>query len=268
MQIQANGITLNCTIDRKPDAPWVMFAHGIANDMSIWADVAARLGSWFNILRFDARGHGGSESVGGDYTFKMLTRDAVALMDAMKIPRAHYVGISLGGMVGLGLALDHPDRLLSLACCDARASTTPDYRKAWVDRRAVVLEEGMEPIVEQSMARWFAPGFRQRQPGRAAQVQAMIRRTSPNGYRGCAAALLALDYFRHLGRIATPTLYLVGEHDQGAPPATMRGMQAATPAAQYVEIREAGHLSCIEQPAAVADALANFFSDRALVANP
>jgi len=268
MQIKGNGVTLSCTIDRKPNAPWVMFAHGIANDMSIWVDVAARLGSWFNILRFDARGHGGSESVGGDYTFDMLTGDAVALMDALEIPRAHYVGLSLGGMVGLGLALDHPDRLLSLTCCDARASISADYRKAWVDRRAAVLEEGMEPIVEQSMARWFAPGFRERQPGRAAQVEGMIRRTSPNGYRGCVAALLTLDYFRHLGRITTPTLYLVGEHDQGAPPSTVRRMQEATPAAQYVEIPEAGHLSCIEQPAAVADALASFFSDRALEAHP
>jgi 3-oxoadipate enol-lactonase len=261
MQINANGVTLNCTIDRNPDAPWVVLAHGIANDMSIWADVAARLGSRFNILRFDARGHGGSESVGGDYTFDMLTSDSINLMNALEIPRAHYVGISLGGMVGLGLALDHPDRLLSLVCCDARASVPADYRTAWVNRRAAVLAEGMEPIVEQSMARWFAPGFRERQPGRSAQVEAMIRRTSPNGYCGCAAALLTLDYFRHLGRIATPTLYVVGEYDQGAPPPTVREMQEATPGAQYVEIPAAGHLSCIEQPAAVADALAKFFND-------
>lgn len=262
MRIKANGVTLNCTIDRQSDAPWVMFAHGIATDMSIWVDVAALLGSRFNILRFDARGHGGSESVGDDYTFALLIDDAVALMDALEISRAHYVGLSLGGMVGLGLALDHPNRLISLACCDARASAPPEYRTAWVNRRAAVLAQGMESIVEQSMARWFAPGFRERHPGRAAQVEAMIRRTSPNGYRGCAAALLTLDYSRQLARIATPTLYLVGEHDQGAPPATVRRMQEATPAAQYVEIPEAGHLSCIEQPDAVADALANFFIDR------
>jgi 3-oxoadipate enol-lactonase len=262
MQINANGVTLNCTIDLKPNAPWVMFAHGIANDMSIWVDVAARLGSRFSILRFDARGHGGSEPVGGDYTFNMLIGDAVALMNALDISRAHYVGLSLGGMVGLGLALDHPERLISLACCDARASGSADYRNAWVHRRMAALEEGMEPMVEQSMARWFAPGFREHWPGRAAQVEAMIRRTSRNGYCGCAAALLTLDYFRHLGRIAIPTLYLVGKHDQGAPPATVRRMQEATPGAQYVEIPEAGHLSCIEQPDAVADALANFFNDR------
>ena len=262
MQINANGVALDCALERRPNAPWVVFAHGIANDRSVWAEVAARLHSRFNILRFDMRGHGGSAPVGGEYTFGMLAADVVELMNAVEIPRAHYVGISLGGMVGLGLALHHPERLLSLACCDARAAAPAEYRQAWMQRRAAVLEGGMEVLVEPSMARWFAPGFRQRHPDRAAQVEAMIRRTSPNGYRGCAAALLSLDYARDLGRIDIPTLYLVGEHDQGAPPATMREMQQATPAAQYVEIPDAGHLSCIEQAAAVADALANFFDDR------
>jgi 3-oxoadipate enol-lactonase len=125
----------------------------------------------------------------------------------------------------------------------------------------------MEPMVEPSVARWFAPGFRNRKPAEAARVEAMVRRTAPAGYCGCAAALSGLDYGPRLRAIAIPTLYLVGAHDSGAPPAVMRSMQAATPGARSVEIPDAGHLSALEQPEAVAAALTEFFSNLAATEN-
>lgn len=255
------GPDLHYRLEGTGGAPVVVLAHGIATDLTLWDGVAPILMSaGFRVLRYDARGHGGSAAPPGDYSLAMLGEDLLRLMDALGIPGIHLVGLSMGGMVGLGLALDHPGRLLSLVCCDARASAPPEYRQAWTSRAETVRARGMEPMVEPSVSRWFAPGFRDRKPAEAARVEAMVRRTAPAGYCGCAAALRDLDYGPRLHGITVPTLYLVGADDTGAPPAVMRSMQASTPGARYIEIPDAGHLSALEQPGAVATALVSFFS--------
>jgi 3-oxoadipate enol-lactonase len=259
MMLTTNGASLHCIVSGQDSGPWVTLAHGIATDLTLWHDVAAILGRTCRVLSYDARGHGLSEAPVGPYSLEMLGDDAIGLLDQLDIRRTHFVGLSLGGMVGLRLALDHPDRLSSLACCDARASAPEEYKNNWRQRQAAVREGGMETMVEPSMGRWFAPGYRTRQPERAREVEAMVRNTAPDGYRGCAAALEHLDYGPRIASITVPTLYLVGAHDQGAPPATMRAMHEATPASRYVEIADAGHLSCVEQPDAVAEALLTFF---------
>lgn len=260
MHIETNGTALHVIVEGAEGKPWVVLAHGIATDLHLWDGVARALASDYRILRYDARGHGRSDAPPGPYDLDMLGRDAVGLMTALDIARAHFVGLSLGGMTGLGLALSHPERLLSLACCDARASAPAAYRDAWAERSAAVTAQGMEAMVEPSLSRWFARGFREAQPALAAKVAAMVRNTAPDGYRGCAAALQGLDYGGQLGDIELPVLYLVGKEDQGAPPEVMRAMQHATPGAQYAEIAHAGHLSAIEQPEAVGAALRHFFS--------
>lgn len=263
MRIAANGTVLH-TKTEGTSGPWVVLAHGIATDLSLWNEIAERLAWRFRVLRYDARGHGGSEAPHGAYDLGILGRDALGLMDALGIGQAHFAGLSMGGMVGLGLALDHPKRLLSLACLDARASAPPAYREAWGARAAAVAEGGMETMVEPSLSRWFASGFREAHPAEVARVAAMVRATHPDGYRGCAAALQELDYGERLRAIMVPTLYLVGTEDSGAPPEVMRAMADATPSASYVEIPAAGHLSAIEQPAAVAGALEEFLGALAL----
>jgi len=257
MRIAANGTVLHARTEGT-GGPWVVLSHGIATDLGLWDGVASRLARRFRVLRYDARGHGGSDAPPGPYSLDTLGRDALALMDALGVAHAHFAGLSMGGMVGLGLALDRPDRLLSLACLDARASAPPEYRTAWTARAAAVAEGGMETMVEPSLSRWFAAGFREARPESAARVAAMVRVTHPDGYRGCAAALQELDYGARLHAIAVPTLFLAGAEDSGAPPEVMRAMAAATPGARYVEVPAAGHLSAIEQPAAVAAALEAF----------
>ncbi|MDJ0387696.1 alpha/beta fold hydrolase [Roseomonas sp. E05] len=263
MQVETNGTALHAVVEGVEKGPWVVLAHGIATDLHLWDGVARVLAPHYRILRYDTRGHGRSEAPPGPYDLDMLGRDAIGLMTALDIARAHFVGLSLGGMTGLGLALSHPERLLSLACCDARASAPAAYRDAWAERGAAVAAQGMEAMVEPSLSRWFARGFREAQPDLAAQVAGMVRGTAPEGYRGCAAALQGLDYGGQLGDIELPVLYLTGKEDQGAPPEVMRAMQHATPGARYVEIPHAGHLSAIEQPEAVGAALHRFFSSLA-----
>jgi len=260
MRVSVDGVMIHARIDDGQSGPWVVLAHGIATDLGLWDGVARLLASRFRVVRYDARGHGESEAPAGPYSLQSLGQDALGLMDALGIDHAHFVGLSMGGMVGLGLALDHPKRLLSLTCCDARASAPPDYRQAWTQRAAAVAERGMEAIVEPSLARWFAAGFREAQPEIAARVAAMVRATRPEGYCGCAAALQELDYGARLHTINIPTLYLAGAEDSGAPPAVMQAMAEATPGARYTEITGAGHLSAIERPQEVAEALLEFLS--------
>ncbi len=250
---------LHARIDGPAHAPVVVLAHGIATDLTLWDGIVPYLiRAGFRVLRFDARGHGRSPAPEGDYTLEVLGDDLLQLLHAHGISRVHLVGLSMGGMVGLGLALAHPDRLLSLTCCDARASAPAAYRANWAARAETVRLHGMEPMVAASVERWFAAGFATRMPAELARVEAMVRNTAPGGYRGCAAALRDLDYEGRLGAITVPTLFLVGAEDAGAPPDTMRAMAAATPGARFVEIPDAGHLSALEQPEAVATALLDF----------
>jgi 3-oxoadipate enol-lactonase len=257
MRIKTNGISLEVTRSGPSSAPCIVLAHGIATDHHLWDGVAADLSRSYDVVSYDARGHGGSDAPEGPYTLEMLGLDALGLLDAIGVERAHFVGLSMGGMVGLGLALDHPQRLKSLVVCDARASAPPEYKTSWQERSAAVRDGGIEQIVEPSVSRWFAAPFKA-DPVRMEAARAMVRRTSTMGYRGCAAALQDLAYGDRLTRIVCPTLYLVGSDDSGAPPAAMRAMAEATENARYVEIENAGHLSALEQPEAVSEAIQRF----------
>ncbi|MCS6930711.1 MAG: alpha/beta fold hydrolase [Acetobacteraceae bacterium] len=233
-------------------------SHGLATDLTMWDGLAAVLAGRWRVLRYDARGHGRTPSTPGDYTLEQLGADVIGLLDALGIARTHFVGLSMGGMVGMGLGLNHPGRLLSLAVCDARAVAPPDYRAAWTDRAAKVRAEGMEAIVEPTLSRWFTPAFGRHDPSAREAVRRMIRRTSVEGYAGCAAALRGLDYLHRLGDLRLPVLFLGGAEDQGAPVEAMRAMHHATPGSRHVVIPNAGHLANLEQPEAFHAAVVDF----------
>ena len=133
MDIDANGISFNCRIDGPgpADTPWIVFSNSLATDLGLWDRQVARLADRFNILRYDTRGHGRTQATPPPYSFDQLTADAVALMDSVGIDRAHWVGLSLGGSTGIAMALNHAHRLRSLAVCDSRARTDPEFVRAW-----------------------------------------------------------------------------------------------------------------------------------------
>src|SRR5262249_52325244 len=157
MRIRANGLNFNYTIDGPDGAPWLVFSNSLATTVAMWDEQAAALQGKYRVMRYDQRGHGGTDAPGGRYAFATLIADAVALVDALGIRRAHFAGLSMGGATALGLAEQHPDRVDRIIACDSACMSTPQSSQQWEERIQVAQREGMEALVEPTMARWFPP---------------------------------------------------------------------------------------------------------------
>jgi 3-oxoadipate enol-lactonase len=262
MKVRANGVTLNYEAEGPEGAPCVMVSHGIATSLAIWTGVSSHLKSKYRVVRYDSRGHGGSDAPKGDYSLEMLGDDAVALMDALGIKKAHYGGLSLGGMTAIGMALNHPDRLLSAICCDARGTGTPEYVAGWKQRIIDVRASGMDVLVEPTVSRWVTKEF-YADKTKSDMLRDLIRKTPVDGYVGSGVALQGLNFGHRLATIRVPMLYLTGAQDSGAPSDVMQEMAQQTPGAQFIEIPNAGHISTVEQPKAIADAIDRFIGSLA-----
>lgn len=260
MQVSANGSTFNCRIDGD-DGPWVMLSHGLATDLTMWDELTGALKDRYRVLRYDARGHGASAAPTGDYSLDLLVDDAAAILDALDIKQTHFAGLSMGGMIGLGMLIKHPQRMKSAAIADSRHTTTPDFTQAWLDRIAAVRKGGIEAVVASTVSRWSSAGLAERNPVAIVRMEAMIRRTSANGYCGCAAALARLDYGSRLGEIKATTLVICGDEDHGAPPENSSQMSSMIANSRFLEIKQAGHISNIEQPDIFNDAVRGFFNE-------
>jgi 3-oxoadipate enol-lactonase len=260
MQIKSNGSTFNCRVDGER-GPWVLLSHGLATDLTMWDELADALKDRYRVLRYDARGHGGSAAPDGDYTLDQLVADAAGLLDALAVPQAHVAGLSMGGMVGLGLLLDHGPRIKSAVIADSRHTTTPEFTKAWLDRAEAVRQGGIAAVVASTVERWSSARLAQRDPAAVARMKRMIRNTSATGYRGCAAALARLNYGQRLGEIDKPALVLCGTEDHGAPPENTRQMHAMIKGSRYLEIAQAGHIANIEKPGIFNAAVAKLFDE-------
>lgn len=227
--------------------PAVLFAHSLGSDHSIWAAQKSALAGRRQVVAYDLRGHGRTPATPGAYDFDLLANDALALMDALAIERASFVGISLGGMIGQALALKAPQRLEKLVLADTTAAYPPEARAAWPERIRQIEAAGLAPLVQPTLERWFTAAFRAAHPEVAARIGELIRNTSPTGYIGCCHAIAALDFAARLGEIRVPTLVLVGEEDAGTPPALAAALAAGIPGARLEIIPDAAHLSCVEQ---------------------
>jgi len=262
VRARVNGVELNYQVSGTAGRPWVTFAHALCNNLSLWDDQARLLNDDFRILRYDHRGLGRSEAPEGPYSFPMIIADALALLDHVGAEKTHWVGLSVGGMMGYGLAQDHGERLLSLVACDSRPDAAPDYQAYFQHRIDVAAAEGMEGLVESTIARWFTRDSVGANIPVLDKVRAMIRATDPVGHAGCCAALKTLSFGARLGDIGVPTLILGGEQDKGAPPEALGDVAAAIPGAEHVIIPDAGHISNLENPDAFNRALRDFLDRR------
>jgi 3-oxoadipate enol-lactonase len=260
MRIKANGITFNYQIDGPEGAPWLALSNSLATDLSMWDEQAAALKKSFRVLRYDQRGHGGTEATDGRYSFDLLVADVVALFDALSIKRAHFVGISMGGMTALALAQQHPDRVDRLVPCDCGPASSPASAQQWEERIAIAQKEGMEPLVEATARRWFPPEFIEANPAVFKRACDMIRNTPVKGFIGCAGALANYDLRPGLAGIKAPTLLIVGTKDATVP--GIKAINAAISGSKLVELEGAGHLSNLEQPPAFTRALQDFLGAR------
>ncbi len=259
MKANANGIEINYVVDGPEGAPWVTFTTGISNDLAMWDDHVAALARDFRLLRYDSRGHGMSGATPAPYSFEMLIGDTIGLWDALGIARSHLVGIGLGGMTAMALALEHPDRVHGLVPAACRASLTPEYQAIWPPMVAAATEGGIDAIAGRTAERWFPEAFRAANPDVMARVDAMIRRTALDGYLGCVAALLTLDLGDDLAAITAPTLFISGELDLvGGPAAMMRGMADTVPGARHAILAGAGHICSMANPDGFSEAVSEF----------
>jgi len=247
MQIEANGILVHYELDGPADLPVVMLSHSLACSRVMWDPQMEVLKSDFRVLRYDTRGHGGSDAPEGAYSLEQLGADAVALLDALKISAVHFVGLSMGGMIGQCLALNHPDRLKSLTLCDTAAVIPQQAQPVWAERIAAARQNGMQGLARETLERWFTPPFLQQNPSQVDRIRKQILSTPVVGYVGCSEAIRHLDYLKRLSEIRTPTLIIVGEDDPGTPVAASEAMHARIAGSKLVVLPHAAHLSNIEQ---------------------
>ncbi len=252
------GIRLAASIEGPDSAPVVILANPIGTTRAIWDAQARVLREEFRLLRFELRGHGApgaqSDAPPGPYSIAELGTDVLALMREGGITTAAYCGISIGGMIGLWLAANAPERIGSLVVCCAAITPMPS-RQAWLDRAALVRTGGMAAISEMVRPRWFTPDFIAREPAAVAFVMDMLHRTDPAGYAGCGEAIAGMDLRPALGAIKAPTLVIAGAEDTAAP-AWQGAMTAAGVADSRLRvIRGASHLAPYQAPGPVTAAI-------------
>lgn len=242
--------------------PWVTFVTGIANDYSMWDGQLPALRG-FRVLRYDLPGQGGTPPSAGEVTIDSLVQDLVALWDRLGIRSSHLVGLGLGGAVAQAAAIDHPTRVDRLVPCCCRAQMVPDFAALWRQLIATVKAQGIEPIVEPTLERWFPEPFRKANPETMDAVRTMIRRTSVKGYLDCAGAFSGLALEESLPRIKARTLYISGADDhRGGPPALMAGLAAKVPGARHVSVPDAAHIANIQNPEGFNRLLVDFFVEK------
>ena len=245
-QLQLADGVLNYQIDGPEHAPVLVLSNSLGTDLHMW-DV--QIPAWrehFRVLRYDTRGHGGSLVTEGPYSIEQLGHDVLALLDALDIPRAHFVGLSMGGLIGQWLGVNAGNRLLSLTLCNTAAKIAGD--EVWNTRIDTVLKGGRQAMVDlrdASIARWFTPGFAQAQPAQAQRICQMLAQTSPEGYAANCAAVRDADFREQLGQVPVATLIVAGTEDAVTTVEHGRFMQAQIPGAAYVEF-PAAHLSNVE----------------------
>jgi 3-oxoadipate enol-lactonase len=258
MKINANGIDINYELTGRQGAPVVMLSHSLSSSMVMWNPQLASLEPHFKVLRYDMRGHGRSEAPDGAYTLELLAQDAVALLDALGIEAVHFVGLSIGGMIGQGLALNFANRLKSLTLCDTSAIMPDEAKPILQQRIAAARQNGMADQVDATLERWFTPQYLKANPPEVELIRQQIRATPLAGYIGCSEALRGLNYLQRLPKITLPTLIIVGEEDPGTPVAAAEAIHERIAGSQLVILPSARHLSNIEQAEAFNKAMMKF----------
>ena len=258
MRIKANDIEVNYELSGKKGAQVVVLSHSLSSSLLMWNPQMDALNPYFQVLRYDIRGHGGSDAPPGAYTLELLAEDVVKLLDALGIDRVHFVGLSLGGMIGQRLAVNASHRLKSLTLCDTAAIVPAEAQPLWQERMDKAWKEGMKALSDQTMERWFTPSFLKQNFKILAPIREQLLATPVSGYIGCAEAIRRLNYLGQLSKIKMPTLIMVGEDDPGTPVSASEAMQKRISNSELVILPSARHLSNVEQAEAFNAALLKF----------
>jgi 3-oxoadipate enol-lactonase len=254
---EVSGGRIHYRIDGGVDAPVLVLSHSLGTNLAMWDLQVAPLSRSFRIIRCDTRGHGESLVSPGPYAIELLARDVVSLLDRLEIPRAHFCGLSLGGMIGIWIAAHEPARVDKLMLANTAAHLGP--RENWDARIRTVRQGGMAAVAEGVIERWFTPAFREGRAREVEPVRQMLLTVAPEGYIACCAAIRDMDQRTDLAAIRSPTLVITGRHDPATPPATGRAVADAVHGARLIEL-SAAHLSNIEAVEAFNAAVFDFLT--------
>ncbi|TVR47867.1 MAG: 3-oxoadipate enol-lactonase [Rhodobacteraceae bacterium] len=254
-------IRLHYQCDGPQDGLPVVLSNGLGTDLRMWDPLLPYLPQGLHVIRYDRRGHGLSDVTPAPYSMGQLVRDTEALLTHLQLSGCVFVGLSLGGMVGQGLAVKRPDliRAMVLSNTAARIATA----EIWQTRIATARGQGLAALCDATMERWFTPEFRTKID--SALWRNMFTATPLEGWTGCAAAIAGTDFYTSTAALRLPVLGIAGDRDGSTPPDLVRETTDLIEGARFALIRRAGHLPHVEQPRAYADALTGFLRAQGLI---
>jgi 3-oxoadipate enol-lactonase len=225
-------------------SPVMVFSNSLGANYSMWDPQVHEFRKKLGVLRYDMRGHGQSPPTPGPYSIELLGRDVIAMLDALDLDRIHFCGLSMGGMIGIWLGVNAPERLSKLVLCNTAAKIgTSEFWNARID---AVKKNGMKSVASAVVERWFSPAFREMAPATVSSTLKMLEEANPDGYAACCAAIRDFDFRERLRNIHIPALVIAGAHDPATPPVDGRFLAHQIPGARYAELN-AAHLSNIEE---------------------
>ena len=251
---------LNYRLDGPQGAPVLVLSNSLGTDLGMWDAQIPAFTEHFQVLRYDTRGHGQSLVSEGPYSIEQLGRDVLALLDALHIERAHFCGLSMGGLIGQWLGIHAGERLNKLVVCNTAAKIGEP--SVWNPRIEMVLRDGpaaMAGLRDASIARWFTADYAQAHPEQVKRITDMLAATSPQGYAANCAAVRDADRRDPLGAIKVPTLVIAGTEDAVTPPSGSHFIQEQVAGAQYAEFH-AAHLSNVQAGDAFSQRVLAFLS--------
>jgi 3-oxoadipate enol-lactonase len=260
MKTRANGIDIHYEIHGREGAPWLVLSHSLACSVRMWDPQIEALQDRYRILAYDTRGHGGSEAPQGPYTLELLADDLFFLLQEKKIATTHFCGLSMGGMIGQTFALKYPGMFQTLTLADTTSKYPAEAWPLWQERIKTAEAQGMAPLAQATLERWFTEPFRKSGAPAVEAVRKLILATPVAGYAGCCHAIPKINLTARLKEIRCPILVIVGADDPGTPVAMAQEIHANAPGSKLVVLPQAAHLANLEQPAAFTRALQDFLS--------
>jgi len=254
--IETNGTRLRYRFDGPQDAPVLLFSNSLCTRLEMWDEQAEFFAGPYRVLRYDKRGHGESEVPPGPYTFDVLSRDILGLLDALDLDKVDYCGLSMGGMSGQWLAANAPERFGKMVLANTAAEIGPE--SLWVERIALARKAGMAGMTEGTVERWFTADFRSQSSPALDKVREMIRTTPLEGYVACCEAIRDMDLRPLLPSIKVPVMVLIGEQDPATTPAHGEFIADRIPGAERHVLPGVAHLSNVQDPDAFNKAVAGF----------
>lgn len=250
-----NDVSIHYTLDGDPRAPVLVLSNSLGTSLAMWQPQIEQLSKHFYVLRYDTRGHGQSGVTPGPYSIAQLGGDVIALLDHLKVERAHICGLSMGGITAMWLALHHPQRVNGLILCNTAAYIGPPDN--WTARAALVRQDGMESIASAVVSRWLTAEHALEHPDQVDELVAMLSATPAEGYAASCIAVRDSDLRWDVAGIQARTLIIAGSGDLPTPPADGKFLNGQIQHSQYIEL-DAAHLSNRQQAEKFSTAVINF----------